>query len=242
MTGKTWLIFAGVIVVLFGGLIWMSQSSRVDVSGVDAFAVQTASSDNGKIADHTEGNPDAKVVILEYADYQCPGCNAAASAIRETLAKYSDDVLLIYRNFPLPSLHPNARSASAAAEAAGLQDRFWEMHDMLFDKKDEWANASVDSRTAYFVSYAETLGLDTDQFTADMNSDQVAKKIDYDTAIAKQQGLTGTPSIFINGEKVDYQIKDGVRIDTYDKNASYVWSSAELFEEYAVKPAIEDAN
>lgn len=242
MTGKTWIIFAGLIVVLFGGLIWMSRSQQLNVDGVDVFAVQAASESNGNIADHTEGNPNAKVVIIEYADYQCPGCNAAAPAIRDAVAKNKDDVLLVYRNFPLPTLHPNARAASAAAEAAGLQGKFWEMHDLLFENKSEWAEASVDTRDDYFAGYAESLGLNVDQFKTDVSSDNVTKKIDYDTALAKKQGLSGTPSIFVNKELVNYQIKDGKRVDTYESGLSYVWSTADLFETYAIKPAIETAN
>lgn len=242
MTGKTWIVFIGLVVVLFGGLIWMSRSKDIDTASIDPFTVQAASEGNGNIADHTEGNPNAKVVIIEYADYQCPGCTVAAPAIREAVEKNKDNVLFIYRNFPLTSLHPNARAAAATAEAAGLQGKFWEMHDLLFSKKSEWAEASVDTRGDYFAGYAESLGLNVDQFKTDIGSDAVAKKIDYDTAIAKKQNLTGTPSIFVNGEATNYRVKDGKRVADSDTSANYVWSTAETFEEYAIKPALEKAN
>ncbi len=99
---------------------------------------KTATNDNGNIADHEFGGADAKVTIIEYGDYQCPACGTAAPVMREVSHQYKDKgVSMIFRNFPLTTIHPNALAAASAAEAAGLQNKFWEMHDKLYATQSE---------------------------------------------------------------------------------------------------------
>src|SRR5699024_4048070 len=98
-------------------------------------SIIAASDKNGHIADHVRGNPDAKVVLVEYGDYQCPGCAGIAPALNTIADRYSEDLAFVFRNFPLSSIHPNAKVAAATAEAAGLQGKFWEMHDKLYQEQ-----------------------------------------------------------------------------------------------------------
>src|SRR5690606_20420980 len=125
----------------------------------DTNTIQAAEERNGQIGDNVLGNPDAKVVIFEYGDYQCPGCASAAPILDEVTQKYSDNVALVYRHFPLSTIHPNARAAAAAAEAAGLQDKYWQMHNKLYASQNEWGNLSGAQRTDMFEVYARELGL-----------------------------------------------------------------------------------
>lgn len=239
MTKKTWIIFVVVCAALLGGLIWLSRSGQVNVDNVDLQAIQSASDDNGQIAEHIFGKKDAKVTIIEYGDYQCPGCKSAAPVLKTVAAKYPNDVKLIFRNFPLPG-HGNARAAAAAAEAAGLQGKYWEMHDNLYNLQNDWANLSGQTRLDTFVSYAEGLGLNRDKFIEDISSKAISTKINYDRALGVKAKVTGTPGIFVNGKAADQSVRDGKLVDG-NNNDPLVWSSAELFEKYTIIPALKEA-
>ncbi len=239
MTKKTWIIFVVVCAAVLGGLIWLSRSGQVNVDTVDLQAVQTPTDENGQIAEHVFGKADAKVTIIEYGDYQCPGCKAAAPVLKTVAAKYPDDVKLIFRNFPLPG-HGNARAAAAAAEAAGLQGKYWEMHDNLYNLQNDWAGLSGQNRLDTFARYAEGLGLNGKKFLDDMNSKEVTAKINYDRALGGKAKVTATPGIFVNGKTVDQSVRDGKLVagNTTDPLA---WSSAELFEKHIIVPALKEA-
>lgn len=211
MTKKTWIIFIVVCLVIFGGLIFSSRSKKIDVSKVDGNKVLTASQDSGNIGDHTFGKTDSKVVLVEYGDFQCPYCGRAFAGIKKVTEEYKDKIAFVFRNNPLPSLHPNAKSAAAAAEAAGLQGKYWEMHDELYTKQDAWSNLGTDERTKAFVDYAKTIGVkDLDKFKTDMAAEGVNAKINYDLSLGQKAGVTGTPSFFLNGEKISDDIADSV--------------------------------
>lgn len=201
MTRKTWIIFILCVAVLLGGLVMLSRSSspQVDVSKVDASKYQPAMADNGQIADHAYALTDSKVVVIEYGDYQCPSCAAQYKNFNAVADEYKDQITFIFRNFPLTSIHPNALSAASAAEAAGLQNKYWQMHDLLYKKQSEWSSLQSDQRTSKFVDYANSLGLDTDKFKTDMASSDVAKKIAFDQALGRKESINSTPNIVING-------------------------------------------
>ena len=132
MNGRTWAVFIVIVVAVIGGMVYMARQDKLDVSDVGkdkAAGVLAAEDRNGNIEEHVLGKKDAKVVIVEYGDYQCPGCSTAAPKAKAVAEKYKDNVALIFRNFPIATIHPNARAAAAAAEAAGFQGKFWEMHD-----------------------------------------------------------------------------------------------------------------
>lgn len=240
MTKKTWIIFAVVCTMLLGGLIWLSKSKQVNVDSVDIHAIQTANDQNGNIGDRIFGNKDAKVVIIEYGDFQCPGCGDAAPVLRAVSEKYKDDVAFIFRNFPLTSIHPNAMTAAAAAEAAGLQGKYWEMHHNLYELQNDWSSLSGQNRLDTFVGYAEGLGLNKEQFLKDIDSKNVAAKIKFDRALGTKAGVTGTPSIFVNGKKADQSVRDG-KLVAANNNDPLVWSTQELFEKHILVPALKEA-
>ncbi len=206
MNGKTWGIFIVIVIAIVSGMIYMSMQDKLDLSDIDkqaASEIFTAEGRNGNIGDHVFGNKDAKVLIIEYGDYQCPGCATTAPVVRAVAKKYEDSTALIFRNWPIPSLHPNGRAASAAAEAAGLQGKIWEMHDLLFATQKSWQSASVSERSTLFADYASQIGINVDKFNKDSASEAVAKKIDFDTALGKIKGVTGTPALFVNGKQIE---------------------------------------
>lgn len=241
MSTKTWIVFAVLCLGLLGGLIAINQQNRVDVSEVNPSKLQTASKDNGKIADHIFGNAESKVVIIEYGDYQCPACADAAPTLKQLSEKYKDDIAFVFRNLPLTNIHPNARAAAAAAEAAGLQGKFWQMHDQLYSSQDSWAQLNSNERTDTFKSYAEGFGLDAKKWQEDLTSSRVAAKIDYDSAIAQQLGVTGTPAIYINGDLVDQYSKDGKIVGKEVEGSGPVWRNAADFEKLILIPAMKKA-
>lgn len=220
MNRKTWLIFGVIVLAVVGGMVFLSMQGRLDVSDIPDSSLNSVIAPekrNGEIAEHVVGAQNPKVTIVEYGDYQCPGCSTVAPEAKKLAEVYKDTVKLIFRNFPIPRLHPNARAAAAAAEAAGLQGKFWEMHDHLFSHRDEWINASVADRTKLFREYAEAIQLNLEQFDKDVASEKVSSKISFDVAIGVKHKVTGTPHVTVNGQAVD--IKDSSSIETAVKDA-----------------------
>ena len=237
MSGKGWTIFIAICVLIFGGLVIWSGRDRVDVSGVDTNNIQASSADSGDIADHVYGNSDAKVVLVEYGDFQCPGCGRAHPIVKQLSEKYEDQMAFVYRNFPLTNAHPNARAAAAAAEAAGKEGKYWEMHNIIFETQNEWSAASADERVPLFTNYAEQVGINKDTFASTL-SDQSAsinKKINFDIALARKLNVTGTPTFYLNGTKLtDEQFGS---LEAFEKTL------LEAFEKQGVElPAAEASN
>jgi protein-disulfide isomerase len=144
---------------------------------------------------HIRGNPGAPVTLEEFGDFECPSCANLATFLDQVVKEYHPRVRVIFRNFPL-AIHKFARDAALAAEAAGLQGRYWEMHDMLFREQPVWSSAN-DVRTL-FSSYAETLGLDLRQFKKDMESEKAGERIESDQARAKSLGVKTAPTLFVD--------------------------------------------
>lgn len=221
MSKKTWMIFIVICVAVLGGLIFISRKDKINVDAIEMTKATAASNANGNIADHVFGNKDSKVVLIEYGDFQCPACGSAYPIIKEVTDAYKDKVAFIFRNNPLTAIHPNARAGSAAAEAAGLQGKYWDMHDALYENQTSWSSAAVDKRTDMFVAYASQIGVkDKEKFKKDMESKAVNNKIDFDLALGKRVPVSGTPTILLNNKKIE----------------SDVWSDKDKF-----KAAIEDA-
>jgi len=204
MSKVTWIIFSAVIVLVFGGLIVYSRLSNpaANIGSIDTNSIIAASDDNGQIADHVYGTTDSKVVFVEYGDFQCPSCGGAHPQIKTILEEYKDRITFVFRNFPLTTIHPNARVAAAAVEAAGLQGKYWEMHNLVFESQSEWKDLSGTDRTTRFADYASDLQLDKDKFLSDLAGSQVSKKISFDQAIGKKVGVKATPTFMINGENI----------------------------------------
>lgn len=204
MGKKAWLIFVAVVVVLLGSLIYLQNKNKVtlDVSSVNTSGVVTASEQSGNIGDHIFGNPEHKVILIEYGDFQCPGCGGMYPVVKQLTEKYKDQLTFVFRNFPLTSIHPNARAAAAVAEAAGKQGKYWEMHDKLYEGQKSWENLSADKRGTFFEGYARELGLNIDTFMKDLASSSVTQKISFDQALAKKDNVTSTPTFYLDGKQV----------------------------------------
>lgn len=243
MTTKTWIIFAVVVVALFGGLIYLSTKDSIDVSSVNEASVLPADERSGNIADHTFGNDKSKVVLIEYGDYQCPGCASAYEPLKAVSEKYKDHMVFVFRNFPLVTAHPNARAAAAAAETAGLMGKYWEMHNLLFANQDAWKNTDTNERNAVFEGFAGQIGLDVKQFAATLRekSDVINQKISFDQALGSKVGVTGTPSIYLNGKVVDQYVLDGKIVPANTDGAAAVWSDAEMLDKFVLQPAFKEA-
>lgn len=203
MNAKTWIIFAVVAVGLLGGLIFMSNQNKLDVSNVDTNAILQGSEQSGGIGDNTLGNTSSSVILIEYGDYQCPGCASANPRVKSVVEKYEGQIVFVYRHLPLTSIHPHARAAAATAEAAGKQGQYWDMHDLLFTNQNSWSGASSTERVDIFRGYAEQLGLDLERFDTDLASEAINSKVSFDNALARAVGATSTPSFFLNGEALD---------------------------------------
>jgi len=159
---------------------------------------------------HIRGNPDAPVTLEEFGDFQCPPCGKFSEFVEELLKEYNSRLRLVFRNFPL-SGHEHAREAALAAEAAGLQGKFWEMHDTLYREQDTWSRAP--NVRELFESYAGTIGLDVEQFKKDVDGDKARERVDSDLALAAFLGVKATPTLFINNRPVEAKDKnpEGVR-------------------------------
>lgn len=202
MDRNRWIIFIVLCVAIIGGLIIFSNKDKVDVSGVDPKKIATT----GDIPDHVIGNPASKVVVFEYADYQCPGCYASFPQVKAITEQYKDQVAFVFRNFPLTSGHPHAFAMAAATEAASLQGKYWEMHDLVFQSRAEWVDLKAEQRNERIEAFAHQLGLNVEQFKNDLTSKKVTAKINSDRALGVKMGVDATPSFFINGEKVSGEI------------------------------------
>lgn len=243
MTKTAWIIFGVLCAGLLGGLIYMSREGKLDVSSVNTAVIQQPSAQSGNIGDHVYGNTSSKVILVEYGDYQCAGCSSSYQMVKQLTEKYKDKLGFVFRNYPLYTSHPNAFAASAAAEAAGLQGKYWEMHDKLYSEQSSWSQLTGEDRTNYFVSAAKSLGVDSDKLRSTLDSADIKRKIDFDEALGKKDQLSGTPSFYINGKSVgDKDVKDGKLIaQDNDSSTPPVWSSLDNFETLVIIPALKEA-
>ena len=150
--------------------------------------------------DNVKGNREAKVVLMEYSDFECPACRSYYLVVRQIMEEYGDRVAFVYRHFPLTGIHANAEFAARAAEAAGKQGKFWEMHDLLFEKQSEWSKSA--KAPEMFESYAKLLDLNVEQFVIDWKSKEVKNFVSAQRVHSLKSGLQGTPTFFINGKQI----------------------------------------
>jgi protein-disulfide isomerase len=147
-------------------------------------------------SDHVHGPKDAPIELVEYGDFQCPHCRQAFPVLELLRENLGNELRLVYRHFPITEVHPHALNAARAAEAAGRQGRFWEMHALLFKNQEA---LDPDSLTGY----AAALGLDMEQWAGDSESDPVEAKIRADFQSGVRSGANGTPAFFLNGYRYD---------------------------------------
>lgn len=142
--------------------------------------------------DHIRGPEIAPITLLEYGDYECPYCGMAHGMIEVVREALGDRMRFVYRHFPLTQIHPHAMGAAAAAEASGKQGKFWEMHDLLFERQDQLGEFPL-------LDWAAELGLDMEQFERDLRSRDVALRIQEDRRSGIRSGVNGTPTLFVQG-------------------------------------------
>lgn len=183
-----------VLVVGFAGLIYMAASSRPTVEDIDPQTVLQVRED-----DFVRGDPYSPVVLVEYADYECPACRAYHPLLNEVVEKYGGKIAIVNRHFPLP-FHKNSRTAAWAVEAAGKQGQFKEMADLVFERQDEWSGNIAN--ISLFYPYAEQLGLDMDQFKTDAVSQDIKDKVDRHYLEGQAIGVNATPTFYLQGEKL----------------------------------------
>jgi protein-disulfide isomerase len=191
-------IFLVVIVVITA--IAAFVSSHGSPAGTPSFtATQTSAITS---TDHTRGNPDAKVTLIEYGDFECPACGAYEPLVEQLYQQYKGQVLFVFRNFPLYQIHPFAMIGAQAAEAANLQGQYWQMHDLLYSKQAQWTAdttlSPADVVSKYFNGYAQSLGLNVTQFDTDINSSGVKAKVQADLVLGNAAQIDHTPTFFIN--------------------------------------------
>jgi protein-disulfide isomerase len=146
--------------------------------------------------DHAQGPENAAITLLEYGDFQCPYCAQAYHVVKHLQDVIKDELRIVFRNFPLTEIHPGAMDAARAAEAAAQQGRFWEMHAMLFENRN---NLDPDS----LYAFAGALRLDTRRFARELEGAKVERKIAEDIQGGVRSGVNGTPTFFINGVRYD---------------------------------------
>ena len=160
--------------------------------------------------DHAQGNLNADLVIVEYGDYQCPYCGAAYPVLKELISQFGSQIKFVFRNFPLSEMHEYARAAALAAEAAALQNKFWEMHDAIYENQRNLNEHLL-------MELAVELKLNIPQFKSDLESAQLKDKIDEDFASGIISGVNGTPSFYVNGKKFDGSAEDLFQLFDADK-------------------------
>ncbi len=189
MNSRFTIILIAMVAVFVGIFVTTKDKNEAPAAG------------SSSLSNHVEGGNAKGVTLVEYGDFQCPACTAYYPIVKEAVESHKADIQFQFVNFPLTQLHPNAMAAHRAAEAAHKQGKYWEMHDMLYEQHDSWA----DSKTAstIFEGYAQQLGLDVAKFRADAASSATNDIIQADIKKGQSLDITGTPTFFLNGKKVD---------------------------------------
>lgn len=181
-----------VVVAIFG---WWKLAQQPVTPGATPATPSEITSD-----DWIKGNPEAPVTLLEYSDFQCPACASYYPVVKQLLADYPTALRVAYRHYPLTRIHANAVPAAQAAEAAGRQGKFWEMHDRLFEQQESWAKAG--NADELFAGYAQELGLDVTKFRSDSADPAVRQKINRQQDSGTRLRVQGTPTFFLNGSPI----------------------------------------
>ena len=220
------IIIVAVLAVIGVGafLVIDGNNNATDYTKYDFYSVIAPDKHNGEIGDHVKGDPEAPVLIFEYADFQCPGCASINPRVNKTIEQLGGKLAVVYRSFLL-SYHQNGTAAASAAEAAGLQGYWKEYADKLFLKQSEWEYASSSDRAELFNKYFEevTDGKgDLEKFNKDIASDQVSKKINFDMGIGKRMDIGGTPAFYIDGQLIAWNKEGSLNIN----GKTISWDSA----------------
>src|SRR5712691_9505193 len=201
---RPFLIIALVLLVAAAGTALLLKSNQRGDSS--SRTTDTQSPDSAK-----KNASNTVVTLEEFGDYQCPPCGQLHPTLKKLKQEYGEHLNFIFRNLPLTKIHQNALAAAQAAEAARIQNHFWEMHDLLYENQSLWKD-DINPRSI-FIKFAADLGLNTAQFTRDLDDKQIQMRIEADMDAAAKQGIDGTPTILINGRqlRVEMTTPDGVR-------------------------------
>ncbi|MBN2094047.1 MAG: thioredoxin domain-containing protein [Candidatus Zambryskibacteria bacterium] len=186
-----WALILIIILVLVAIMYWSIKGGNIK----PPFALEEIHP-----LDQIKGNPESKVVVMEYSDFECGACRVYYLIMKELLVEFSNRVVFVYRHFPMTDIYRNSELAARAAEAAGRQGKFWEMHDLLFEKQNEWAEGDVEK---LFQSYAALLSISIEQFEADWKSSEIKNLVRAHKKHALELKLLGTPTFFINGVQIE---------------------------------------
>ncbi len=187
-----WLLAILVLGGLFAVIAWLTKEGASSSSGGE---VESATS-----TDQSYGVTSSSVSLIEYSDFECPACALFFPEMKKIKADFGGRIHFTYRHFPLPQ-HSFAVLAATVAEAAGKQGKFWEMHDMLFERQVEWTGAK--NPELVLSDYARQLGLNMQRFEVDRADQVIREKINNDRSSGERAGVSGTPTFFLNGKKVE---------------------------------------
>ena len=203
MSKQFWGVIA-VILLIFAGVF---------VFGSNKSAAPGKTAGNSQLTEHIEGQGKSGVTLVEYGDYECPYCAEYYPIVKQVVAEFNQQIYFQFRNFPLVNIHQNAFASARAAEAAGLEGKFWEMHDMLYDSSNwqQWSTSS--DPTPYFDQYAQEIGLNAAQFKQNFASNKVNNLINADMAEGNRLGISGTPAFFLDGK----QVKIAATVQDFEK-------------------------
>lgn len=196
MNNRFFIILLGLIILVFGAFFITK----------DKAAKNQNPSSNTPTSNHVTGAGQSGVTLVEYGDFQCSACYQYEPIMREIRTKYGQDIFFQFKHFPLVQIHKNALIAAKAAEAAGLQGKFWEMHDLLYQTQDPSGKSgwvAMADPTSTFKEFATTLGLDAAKFATDIASSQTNDIVLADLKEAQGFGFNGTPSFTLNGQKIE---------------------------------------
>ena len=197
------VIIGAVLVAVTAAVLLMSRQPAGNgtpaAANTSASPAQRQGPQPGASNPWSRGMPTARVTVEEFSDFQCPACGNLEPGLRRVMKDYEDRARFVFRNYPL-QMHRYAFLASRAAEAAGAQGKFWEMHDMLYDNQKEWSD-SMEPRVQ-FDSYATRLGLDVQRFKADMERQDLAERVKADMLRGNSLGVKGTPTVYLNGREL----------------------------------------
>ena len=206
------LIILAVLGVALGSAWYIQRSSSQTSKSTTGPAANTASAPiataganvvPGAEPAHKLGPDNAPAHLEEFGDFQCPPCGLFHPILQEMKRQFGDQLQVTFREFPLAPTHQHAIAAASAAEAAGLQGKFWEMHDLLYEHQKDWKDA-FDVRPI-FEGYAKQIGINVERYKQDVNSDQVARRITQDGNRGHALGVKGTPTVFLNGREVPFE-------------------------------------
>lgn len=199
-------IVCALFLVLFVGVVLVAKNKNKPATADGSTAIANNGHERmieNAVGDATNSAERAQevVTLVEYADFQCPACKQYHPIVKELLRAFPDQLKLVFKNFPLISIHPNALPSAIAAEASGMQDKYFEFADLLYEQQEEWSG--LPDPTDKFEEYAKSIGLDVERFKKDLSDPSISKLIEDHRSEGITNGVAGTPTFFVNGQRIN---------------------------------------